>query len=218
MPARHRFDEVFRRARAHQIARPIVGQQRRRVANDARTSPRPARRRSGRRWRSASNPTSTVAARALLAQIRIDAALDDAELRLARIGDGDAGHGAAASSASKRSRAAPRPSQRALHRRARRVSSPPDAARHSSSTIAMSDPSCAWMSAAFSGVSRCARPVEMRPEVRALLVDRPARGEAEDLIAAAVGQDRTRQPMNGAGRRAARSDRRRDADTGDRCC
>ena len=31
-------------------------------------------------------------------------------------------------------------------------------ARHSSSTIAMSDPSCAWISVAFSGVSRCAEP------------------------------------------------------------
>ena len=32
--------------------------------------------------------------------------------------------------------------------------------------------------------------VEVRPEARALLVDRPARREAEHLIAAAVGEDR----------------------------
>ena len=39
---------------------------------------------------------------------------------------------------------------------------------------------------------RVRRPVEMRSEVRPVLVDRPPRGEAEHLIPAAVGQDRLR--------------------------
>ena len=56
----------------------------------------------------------------------------------------------------------------------------------------MSDPSCAWMSAAFSGVSRCAEPSRCDRKSRALLVDRPALGEAEHLVAAAVGEDRLR--------------------------
>ena len=44
----------------------------------------------------------------------------------------------------------------------------------------------------------------MRSELRALLVDRPARGQAEDLIAAAVGQDRFRpadEPVQAAAAR-----------------
>ena len=48
------------------------------------------------------------------------------------------------------------------------------------------------MSTAFSGVSRCAEPSRCERKSRALLVDRAPRGQAEDLVAAAVGQDRPR--------------------------
>ena len=54
----------------------------------------------------------------------------------------------------------------------------------------MSDPSCAWMSVAFSGVSRCAEPSRCDLKCAPVFVDRAAVGEAEDLVAAAVGQDR----------------------------
>ena len=74
----------------------------------------------------------------------------------------------------------------------RTSSSPDGCARHSSSTIAMSDPSCAWMSTAFSGVSRCAEPSRCDRKRAPVLVDRAPRGEAEHLIAAAVGEDRPR--------------------------
>ena len=40
------------------------------------------------------------------------------------------------------------------------------------------------------GRQQVRRAVEVRSEVRALLVDRPAVGQAEHLVAAAVGQDR----------------------------
>ena len=64
-------------------------------------------------------------------------------------------------------------------------------ARHSSSTIAMSDPSCAWMSVAFSGVSRCAEPSRCdRKRAPSSSIVR-AIGEAEHLVAAAVGEDRS---------------------------
>ena len=54
----------------------------------------------------------------------------------------------------------------------------------------MSDPSCAWMSAAFSGVSRCAEPsrCDLKRAPSSSIVRRV--GEAEHLIAAAVGEDR----------------------------
>jgi hypothetical protein len=52
-------------------------------------------------------------------------------------------------------------------------------------TIATSDPSCAWISTAFSGVRRCqASRCDLK---RTLLVDRAA--AAEDLITAAVGKN-----------------------------
>ena len=55
--------------------------------------------------------------------------------------------------------------------------------------------------------------------MRAVFVDRPPRGEAEHLIAAAVGQDRLRPAdERDAGRRGARSGRRPAADRDDRCC
>ena len=93
--------------------------------------------------------------------------------------------------ARKRSRA--RTAQRSVRCiEARTSAASAGSARHSSSTMDTSDPSCAWMSAAFSGVSRCDDPSRCDLEARALLVDRPARRQAEHLIAAAVGQDRTR--------------------------
>ena len=48
------------------------------------------------------------------------------------------------------------------------------------------------MSTADSGVSDSARAVEVRLEDDAVFVERAARGEAEHLIAARVGQDRPR--------------------------
>ena len=54
----------------------------------------------------------------------------------------------------------------------------------------MSEPSRAWMSVARSGRQQMARPVEMRLEIRALFRDDAPLRQAEDLEAAAVGEDR----------------------------
>ena len=56
----------------------------------------------------------------------------------------------------------------------------------------MSEPSRAWMSVALLRRQRAQRAVEVRAELHALLADLAHRREAEDLVAAAVGQDRMR--------------------------
>ncbi len=61
---------------------------------------------------------------------------------------------------------------------------------HSSSCIWMSPPSSAWISIDRSGVSRWLGAVDVRLEGGALLGDLADRGEAHDLEAARVGEDR----------------------------
>ena len=85
------------------------------------------------------------------AQLRRSAALDDAELRLPGLVMGTSGD---ASVAEREQPARQRAAQRAVSSTdARKASRVAGNAGHSSSTMAMSDPSCAWMSTAFSGVS-----------------------------------------------------------------
>ena len=54
----------------------------------------------------------------------------------------------------------------------------------------MSEPSCAWISEAFSGVSRCSEPSRCDRKRAPSSVIVRLRREAEHLVAAAVGQDR----------------------------
>ena len=56
----------------------------------------------------------------------------------------------------------------------------------------MSEPRCAWMSTARSGVSRCRLPSRCERNAAPVLGDGPARAQAEDLVAAAVGEHRPR--------------------------
>ena len=149
--AGHRFHQIVGHPGSHQIARLVPRQQIRRAIDDVvhdvdrLADAEPA------------NGVALEADRprllgALRPQIRVDAALDDPELRLTRVGRADldlaGGH------VEKSCRDPVQPS--APFARARRA--PDRASRdtqvHSSSTIAMSDPSRAWMSTADSGVSR----------------------------------------------------------------
>ncbi len=83
--------------------------------------------------------------------------------------------------------------QRAVRINDRRSSDAVDgSAGHSSSTIAMSDPRFAWMSTAFSGVSRCALPSRCDWKWTPCSSTFRRLGKAEHLVAAAVGEDRPR--------------------------
>ena len=188
---RDAFDEVHRRARLPSgtaAARPGA---RRDALRRCRTSPRSVRRRSARRSRTPSNPIATVP-RASRAQVRVmlpctipNCAWPGLVTVTSRSAPARIAEEPIAA------RAAPTAAV-ALASRLRRPRASPDSARHSSSTIAMSEPRRAWMSTARSGVRRCALPSRCdRNATPSSVTVRRAR-EAEDLIAAAVGQDRLR--------------------------
>src|SRR5580765_5952770 len=87
--ARHRLHEVLWRSRAHQVARAVLRQAGGRISHDlVHDVCRFADAQSTDGIGLEANPDR--AARAFLAQFRGRAALYDAELRLARVGDGDA--------------------------------------------------------------------------------------------------------------------------------
>ena len=189
MPAGDALEQVVRHPAPHQVARPVRGQQRRRVRDDVvhdvgrLPDAEPA---DG----VGLEPDLDRRLHALGAEIGKRPALHDAELRLARGWSRRRGPGSLAqlratapAPAAPTAPTAPSP--------ACAVSAVAGVAMHSSSTIAMSEPSWAWMSVAQLGRQQVQRAVEMRAELRALLADASHRRQAEHLVAAAVGQDRS---------------------------
>ena len=206
------FDEIERRADAHQIARLVGGQSGRAFQRASRSSPRGPRRPRGRRWHSPGNP-SRRAPRRTAAEARC-------RFRLARC--------------AKSACPGPTPPWRvALRKRA--SNAPPIAAtipsrarpRTRAAGSSMHSSNCIWMSAPSSALNfdrpfrrqHVPRAVEMRLERGAFLGDLADLGEAHHLEAAGVGEDRplpAHEFMQAAELR--RRARRRAAASGDRCC
>ena len=114
--------------------------------------------------------------RRLRAQIRLQAALDDAEQGLVRTLVG------------RKQRSAQACVRTIASATSRRVDACGGTgwSRHT----AMSEPSASWTAIECSGVKRCSRAVEVGAERDAVVVDRAEVAQADHLVAARVGQDR----------------------------
>ena len=180
--ARRRFDQILRRAGSHQISRPVVGKKPRRVRDDVvhhihrLADAQPADGISVEADRDGG-------ARAFFAQLRVDTALHDPELRLPGSSRLPEREKAVAS--------APRPAQRPAHRLARGVGRGRVREALVEHHRDVGSELCLDVRG-FLGRQQMRRTVKMRAEPRAFFVHRPPRREAEHLIAAAVGENRPR--------------------------
>src|SRR5436309_2198909 len=184
-----RVDEVRRRAGAHQVSRPIIRQAPRRPG------PTPVHHVHRLADDQATHCIRLEAdldrpARAFLAQRRVHAALHDAELRLSGIAHRHAGHQPIAKREKTIARST-RPPERPLHRMARRRF----VCRMREAFVEHHRDVRSELRLHVGRLFRCQRvrrTVEMRPKMRAVLVDGAAGREAEHRIPAAVGEDRPR--------------------------